>query len=269
MQEYEANCVETIIVDSGSTDNTLDIAKEFNCKVVHLARESFSFGRSLNVGCEAATGQLLVFISGHCVPVDNLWLKKLVHPFNDVVTAISYGRQVGGPESKFSEHCLFQKYFPPHLQTGQSHYFCNNANSALRKEYWQEQKFDESLTGLEDMLLAKQFTQRNLNVQYVPEAAVYHFHHERWRQVKRRYEREAIALREIMPEIQVHWHDAFRYFCAGVLGDWSRAIQQKVYLRNFLQVIAFRFCQYYGTWRGFHAHRNLSKREKDRYFYPN
>ena len=65
---------EVVIVDSGSSDGTLEIAARHPCKLVHITRQEFSFGRSLNRGCEAAAGDILVMISGHCVPVDSGWL---------------------------------------------------------------------------------------------------------------------------------------------------------------------------------------------------
>jgi glycosyltransferase involved in cell wall biosynthesis len=268
-QTYPLSCVEIIVVDSGSTDGTLEIARSYDCKIVTLARSEFSFGRSLNLGCASARASILVFVSGHCVPTTPDWLWELVKPLHAPSTAITYGRQLGGPQTKFSEHALFQKYFPDHPANGQSSFFCNNANAALRADCWREHPFDETLTGLEDMHLARALVQRGYKVVYVPAAAVYHHHHEKWRQVKRRYEREAIALREIMPEVHVHWHDALRYFIAGVLGDWARAVNRKCLLSVWLEVVAFRGCQYLGTWSGNHRHRQLSHREKERYFYPN
>jgi rhamnosyltransferase len=267
-QDYPQALIEVVVVDSGSTDRTLEIAEKYGCQIVELKREEFSFGRSLNVGCAAARGSLLIFVSGHCVPVDQRWLWELVQPLREANVAITYGRQVGGPETKFSEQSLFLKYFPPHAEPGQSPFFCNNANSALRRSCWEENRFDESLTGLEDMHLARQLWQKQWKIVYVPQASVYHYHHEKWAQVKRRYEREAIALREIMPEIHVYWNDAIRYFFAGVLGDWSAALQQGAFWRHAGSILRFRFCQFYGAWRGNHAHRQLSQREKDRYFYP-
>jgi glycosyltransferase involved in cell wall biosynthesis len=268
-QTYPHSCVEIIIVDSGSTDGTLEIARKHDCKIVALERSQFSFGRSLNLGCSVAKGSILVFVSGHCVPTSSEWLWELVKPLHDPMVAITYGRQVGGPETKFSEHALLQKYFPDHPANDQSSFFCNNANLALRSGCWVESPFNEALTGLEDMHLARALVQRGYKVVYVPVAAVYHYHHEKWRQVKRRYEREAIALREIMPEVHVHWHDALRYFIAGVLGDWARAINRRCLMSVFGEVVAFRACQFLGSWRGNHRHRQLSRREKDRYFYPN
>lgn len=57
--------IEIILVDSGSTDLTLEIAKKNDLKILFIKKENFSFGRSLNIGCSASSGELLIFISGH------------------------------------------------------------------------------------------------------------------------------------------------------------------------------------------------------------
>ena len=67
----------------------------------------------------------------------------------------------------------------------------------------------------------------------MPTAAVLHYHHESWSQIRRRYAREAIALQKIMPEVHVYWHDALRYFLAGVMGDAASAIAKKQFLRQW------------------------------------
>ena len=41
---------EVLVVDSGSTDDTLAIAKSHGARVLHIPRAEFSFGRSLNRG---------------------------------------------------------------------------------------------------------------------------------------------------------------------------------------------------------------------------
>ena len=61
--------VEIIVVDSGSTDATLAIASRYPVQIRHIAREAFSFGRSLNVGCAAARGEFLVMASAHVYPI--------------------------------------------------------------------------------------------------------------------------------------------------------------------------------------------------------
>jgi glycosyltransferase involved in cell wall biosynthesis len=267
-QETDGLRVEVVIVDSGSTDKTLEIVQGRADKVVHIAKEDFSFGRSLNLGCQAAAGEYLVFTSAHCVPVSKRWLAELVRPLAENKAAYSYGRQLGGPESKFSECQLLLKYFPEVSNIPQEGFFCNNANAALRRELWERFSFDESLTGLEDMHLGKGLIENGYRLAYVAEAPVYHYHHESWSKVKRRYEREAIALQHIMPEVQVGFRDFLRYVTSAILLDAGAALQQKRLLEVFPEIVLFRLMQYWGTYRGNQDHRKLSRHRKERYYYP-
>ena len=118
------------------------------------------------------------------------------------------------------------------------------------------------------MMIGKQVVADGHRVEYCCDAAVYHYHHETWSQVRRRFEREAIALRQIMPEIQVAFLDALRYWTAGVFGDWSRAITEKSFVSNFIPILVYRANQYLGVRRGNRIHRELSRKAKERYFYP-
>ena len=49
--------VETVLVDSGSTDRTQEIAKSHGTRITTISKEDFSFGRSLNIGCDFARGK--------------------------------------------------------------------------------------------------------------------------------------------------------------------------------------------------------------------
>ena len=90
---------EVILVDNESTDNTVKIAKSWNIdKIVNIG--NYSPGRALNLGINNAKGENLVFLSAHCVPVNEFWLKNLIHTLdtNNNVFAV-YGRQIPLPES--------------------------------------------------------------------------------------------------------------------------------------------------------------------------
>jgi len=260
--------IETIIVDSGSTDRTLPIAESFNCRITHISKKDFTFGRSLNQGCGLANGEILVFISGHCVPVGNEWLAKLIEPLVNGDAVYTYGRQLGRDTTNFSEHQVFEKYYPPESRIPQQGIFCNNANAALLKSVWQVDSFDEGLTGLEDMHLAKRLVERGNAIAYVAEAGVYHMHHESWRNIKVRYERESLALQNIMPELQLGLMDVIRYYLAAVTHDARLALKNKVLMSELRGILIFRFVQYWGTYKGNHRHRKLSARRKEAYFYP-
>lgn len=68
------NC-EVIVVDDGSKDATLEIARRFPFRVIHQENKGLSTAR--NVGIEAATGEYVAFTDSDCV-VDPDWLTYLI-----------------------------------------------------------------------------------------------------------------------------------------------------------------------------------------------
>ncbi len=259
---------EVVLVDSGSTDATLQVAEQFNCRIVHIRKEDFSFGRSLNMGCQAANGDALVFVSGHCVPVNAQWLGKLVAPLGQDHVVYSYGGQVGDESTHFSERQIFAKYFPAQSKVPQDGFYCNNANSALLRSEWELVRFDEDITGLEDMFLAKELVQLGRQLAYVADAKVFHLHDETWRQVRRRFEREAIALQRIMPEVHLGPLDVVRYAASAILLDCGAALQERSLLQHLPNIVAYRSNQFWGAYKGNHVHRQLSRVAKERYYFP-
>jgi len=268
MQEKNGFLCEVVIVDSGSTDKTLDIAKKYKARVTHINKQDFTFGKSLNIGCKFADGEYFVFISGHCIPVNKNWLQNLIDPLIKNQCNYTYGRQIGRDTTKFSENQVFEKYFPKESGIPVNNIFCNNANSAITRIAWSKYQFDEELTGLEDMFLAKQISQENGNIGYVENSIVYHIHDESWMQVKTRYERESIALQKIMPEVTVSLLNALHFALTGIFRDARIALHQKVLLKELSSIILFRFMQYYGVYKGNHICRKLSHAAKMKYFYP-
>ena len=259
---------EVIIVDSGSTDKTIEIATQHNARITHIDKNQFTFGKSLNIGCDFADGDILVFISGHCIPTSGSWLKSLVKPIIQGDCDYAYGCQVGRDKTKFSEHRVFEKYYPQNSSIHQDGFFCNNANAAIAKNTWAQYRFNEVLTGLEDMYLAKEIHNNDGKVGYVAESIVYHIHNETWSQVKTRYERESIALQKIMPEIKISLFDMLLFITIGIIKDMHIAFKSKVILKEFKSIVMFRTMQYYGSYRGNHLNRELSYKTKMRYFYP-
>lgn len=266
-QKTESIDYEVVLVDSGSTDETLGIARKHGCQIIHINREEFSFGRSLNMGCATAIGEILVITSGHCVPADEYWMQKLCKPIIDEKAQYVYGKQIGGPDTYFSEKRIFEKYFINQSMVPQESIYCNNANSAITKSIWEKYRFDEGLTGLEDMELAQRLVNDGGNLAYISDAIVCHHHSESWNQVRRRFEREAIALQKIMPQLHVTMFDTFRYIVTSIYNDWKFA-QRELTGPRLMDIICYRWNQYWGTFKGNRQHRKLSHVEKDRYFYP-
>ena len=259
--------VDVIVVDSGSQDGTDAIALAHGARLLRIAKEEFSYGRALNLGCAEAEGEFLVIISGHCLPVGDDWLEKLLKPFADPAVAVTYGRQVGDESTKFSESRVYEKYYPEH-QASQGPAFCNNANAAVRRSIWRRFRYDEELTGLEDIELGRRVVAAGFRIDYAPKAVVRHIHEETWPQVRRRYEREAIALRHIHPELQLTAWEATGCLVSAVWKDFQSLLRSTKSITTLGEIIHYRFNQFTGSWLGNRPHRELSAREKARYFFP-
>jgi rhamnosyltransferase len=259
---------EILLVDSGSTDRTLEIARKFDCKVINIPKSKFSFGRSLNWGCRNAQGRYLVFISAHCIPKDPYWLSKLIDPLKKGLASYSYGKQIGSETSKFSEKQLFAKYFPNENKLQNTDFFVNNANSAIKKSTWEKYKFDEEVTGLEDMVLGKKLISDSKKIAYVADAVVIHIHEEDLKQIKNRYYREALTLRTVLPEIQMNIQDFIRFTFIGILNDFIKAYQQKELFKNIIEIISFRVMQFGGSYKGQNENKKITRSQKEAYYYP-
>jgi glycosyltransferase involved in cell wall biosynthesis len=63
--------IETIIVDSGSEDNTVFLAEQYGAKVIKIRPEEFNHGKVRNTGAEQSTGDYIFFMSQDVVPIGN------------------------------------------------------------------------------------------------------------------------------------------------------------------------------------------------------
>jgi len=258
--------VEIILVDSGSTDATASIAARYGARVVHIPPAEFTFGRSLNLGLAAATNILVVVASAHVHPVYPDWLECLLEPFADPAIALTYGRQRGDENSKFSEHQIFARWYPDQSVTHQNHPFCNNANAAVRRSVWESHPYNETLTGLEDLAWAKQAQADGHAIAYVAEAEVVHVHTETRREVLNRYRREAMAFKQIFPEAHFNLYDFFRNVAASIGFDLLHAARARVLWCSLGSIFWFRWMQFRGTYQGY-RHSSLLTPELRQTFY--
>lgn len=260
---------EIVLVDSGSTDDTVAICEKAGARVVHIAPADFSFGRALNVGCQAAVGEVLVFVSAHVYPVDELWLERLVAPFDEHEVALSYGRQTGDHRTKFSELELMRGWFPERSDPDQRHPFCNNANCAVRRSVWEDQPYDEELTGLEDLAWARLALENGWRIAYQADASIVHVHEEPLAATVNRYRREAIAHQRIYGDQRMGRLEALGLFLANCARDYLSALPRRRLLGNLVSIPLFRGAQFYGTWQGFRqGSAEVTTALKRRFYYP-
>ena len=260
---------EIILVDSGSTDATLSIAARYPVKIVSIKSEDFSFGYSLNVGCDAALGEFIVIASAHAYPLYTDWLEKMLLPFADTSVGLVYGRQVGNETSKYSEQKILAKWFPENSEVNQKHPFCNNANSAVRKALWKKYPYDETLTGLEDLDFARRIMASGYKISYQADAEIVHVHDESYPRLYNRYRREAIAFKRVFPDETFSFYDFLKMFLSNTFSDYFHAIHDGVLRSNFFNIPAFRLTQFFGTYRGFAQTGSISKDLRNKFYYPN
>jgi rhamnosyltransferase len=260
--------VEVILVDSGSTDDTLDVAGGYPVKIVHIRPQDFTFGYSLNQGIAAATSGLIVIASAHVYPVYPDWLERLLAPFNDLQVGLAYGRQRGNGSTKFSEGQIFEHWFPAQSQSRQYHPFCNNANAAIRRNLWQQHPYDETLTGLEDLAWANWMMEQGHAVSYVAEAEIVHVHEETPRGVYNRYRREAMAFKRIFPQERFHLWNFAGLFLSNAINDSFHAARQKKLAASLGSILWFRFMQFWGTYRGYRQSGPLTWQLRQTFYYP-
>jgi len=195
--------VDIVIVDSGSTDGTVEIIKQqSDIKLIQMLPEEFTFGRSLNIGFEAVEGDVVVSLSAHAFPCDRCWLENLVKHFDDSHIAGVYGKQVPQLDAwppvqrDYLNSYNDQLRIQTRAEEFRDHTF-SNANSAIRFRCWKERPFDEALSGGEDREWAKAMLELGYTIVYEPQAALYHSHNETLGKVFQRTYRETLAHQDI------------------------------------------------------------------------
>ena len=66
--------VQIVVVDSGSSDDTVRWAHEAGAQVVEITPAEFSHSHARNLGAEAAQGDFIVFMVQDAYPIGQLWL---------------------------------------------------------------------------------------------------------------------------------------------------------------------------------------------------
>jgi glycosyltransferase involved in cell wall biosynthesis/SAM-dependent methyltransferase len=175
---YPTSRLETIVVDNGSTDSSVNIAGNYNVTLLHESSVKSSYA-ARNTGVKAARGDLIAFTDADCIVTPD-WLTHLAAHWQDETAGCFAGEieayQPGDLIEQFSDRqgilrqsgTLSCTYLP----------YTQTANSAYRKSVFEQVGlFDPDMTSGGDADIAWRMQQKlGLKIKFVPEALVYHKH---------------------------------------------------------------------------------------------
>lgn len=82
-QSYPKNLLEHIVMDGGSTNGTIKLAKEYSCKVVVCKDLMMKAQIRAGLGIKKAKNDLVLMLQSDNIPTSKNWLKEMVQPFMD------------------------------------------------------------------------------------------------------------------------------------------------------------------------------------------
>jgi len=228
-----ADDMEVIIVDSGSTDQTIEIVEKFPVRLYHIEPSSFNHGLTRNYAVSLARGEFVVFTVQDAIPADEKWIESMHQHFNDPGVAAVCGKQVVPHDKDKNPHEWYRPRSEPgfkmvyyddpvvfeSLDPAQKRKDCawDNVTAMYRKQVLQKIPFRETLFA-EDMMWAREALISGHTLVYDDRAQVFHYHHTDYNyQFKR--------------TITVLYH---QYLIFGYIPDWSFGLEPyfKILYRN-------------------------------------
>jgi rhamnosyltransferase len=189
---------EILIVDSSSSDNTLEIAKSYGARTLVIAKAEFDHGGTRTLAGRHTHGDVLVYLTQDALPQNEHAIENLVNPLQqDQSLGAVFGRQIPHPNATpFAKHLRFFNY-PDRSYTravadkalyGVKTAFCSNSFAAYRRSALENVGwFQDKLLMGEDLHVCARMLMKSYRVGYVADAVVYHSHNYTLAQEFKRY----------------------------------------------------------------------------------
>lgn len=183
---------EIIVIDSGSTDGTLGILKEFPAvKIIEIPSAEFNHGTTRNIGVQHSTAEFVLLTVGDAKAYDNMFIEHMLKTIlaDDNIAGVC-GSQVVPHDNDKNPAEWFRPVSQPKVTT---YKFSKEAYEALppiekrrvcgwddvialyRKSVLTEIPFRHT-TYAEDALWAQDAIRAGYTLAYNPAARVYHYH---------------------------------------------------------------------------------------------
>lgn len=215
---------EVICVDSGSTDNTLQIIRNSQAKLFEIAPEDFGHGKTRNYGAEKGSGEFICFLTQDALPVHESWLENMLNAMKmDEKIAGGFGRHLPYSQCNFIDERDINGLFEGFGETNTIYWnedperyekdpgyrsvlsFFSDNNSCIRRSVWEQYPYPD-VEFAEDQIWMRQMIEKGYKKVYCPEATVYHSHNYKPSTYFMRYYDEHKGLYEIHGYTNLnHW----------------------------------------------------------------
>jgi glycosyltransferase involved in cell wall biosynthesis len=226
--------LEVLVVDSGSTDGSLEIARLAGARVLEIPPGAFGHGRTRNFAAEHAGGEQLAFLTQDATPADEHWLARLVSALDEGErVGFAFGPHAPRPDTPPMLARELVEFFGSFTRDGRirvdeaadpaepaSGYF-SNVNACILRSCWAEVRFRD-VPYAEDHAFARDAFAAGWRKAFAPEAAVLHAHDYPFWQFMQRYFDEYRGLRDTLGHVEpLSAGHVRRLVARGVRGDLS------------------------------------------------
>lgn len=168
---------EIIVVDDGSTDQTVQVANQHKVKVIRQANQGPATAR--NAGVAAAKGDLILFTDSDCQP-EQTWVERMVKPFGDPrVQSVkgSYKTRQSAPAARLVQ-CEFEERYQLLKKSEWIDFVDAHSAAFLKKSFVEIGGFDPGFpkANNEDVDLSYRLAAAGKKMVFAPDAVVYHQH---------------------------------------------------------------------------------------------
>jgi SAM-dependent methyltransferase/glycosyltransferase involved in cell wall biosynthesis len=162
---------EVLVIDSGSTDGSSELARSRGVDVLEIEPGDFGHGRTRNLGAERTRGALIAFLTQDATPCPG-WLDAFRATFAAPQVGAAFGPHLPRPDTSPMIARELTEFF---AGLDPAAPFLSNVNACYRRACWEEIRF-EDVPYAEDQAFGRAMSRTAWEKRYVPEAGVLHAH---------------------------------------------------------------------------------------------